>query len=994
MRQIAVLLGTALTTMAAAVAPAAAAPLNIVDLGPTSAGYFFSVNGTGQVAGVAFTPTSQSAVRWENGVTTTLPRNGDDTRAVAIDDAGDVFGYQEIDHPTDGSAAARFPARWDAGTNTETVDHTYPGGEGGGYRGASPNGTAVGAWYTPSGPVDSFVTTPGTAFPVNVPAQATAVNDRGHLAGPNSYWNGSSVIATDVNPAPGALAANHAINNEDDIVGQVSSGTRGAVIRHAAGNEEALPELPGAAVGAAYPQAINNAGTIVGQSGTDAVIWDSSHQISKLDAQLPAGSPWHLTDAYDINDSGWMLGWGTLNGVQHTFLVVGAGQSTVAGDVKSRVGDALPGVKVQLTGHDDAGTAVAQTITTDAAGHYSARVAPGTYNLQATGDPKDEAGGAWAAGQCSAGTVADPFTTCAIAHLAGGTQATADFLYTPCGAANDLPPGTQPTGCPIIFIPGILGSVIQCSQKGSLWPRLPRNDFAEMLLRPDGLTNAGAPGSCNANATTQPGFDGVVDSVLGIDAYGSTLNFIRDLEPGRTYAYPYDWRQGADRAVEGLGNLIKQALKDSSAQKVVLMAHSMGGLVARSYIDDSTRAKQVARLISVGTPYNGAPKSLFALLEGDTDTPEGGSLDLLVKAGDLQLAARNFEGLFWLYPSDAYGSWLTVGRKLLNDAGVERFVAALGATPALLERALAHHRTIDGFQTNRVDYQAMIGSGVPTVAQLSFSSGVNGVVSFGKATIGNGDGTVPLRSETQGAADGAKENHGVPLHYICGIAHADETGNPGVEARIKGFLLKGTDPTGDIDPCPVTGAIYRLYNTKGIVHVANPSAAPKPGAPLTPEQAKRAGLADVTTLGESEMIVTDANHPVSIALPLGGAALTVQTFKGTKMSAAHGYPAASGTVTLSQTGTVARKGKLLKPGRADTTAPKTVAHVRHHGKRVTVKLVAHDAGSGVAATWVQIGKAKAKRYKKPLTLTAKQLKTLHFSSVDRAGNLEVSRRAK
>ena len=71
-----------------------------------------------------------------------------------------------------------------------------------------------------------------------------------------------------------------------------------------------------------------------------------------------------------------------------------------------------------------------------------------------------------------------------------------------------------------------------------------------------------------------------------------------------------------------------------------------------------------------------------------------------------------------------------------------------------------------------------------------------------------------------------------------------------------------------------------------------------------------------------------------------------------------------------------------------------MAHVGHHGKRATVKPVAHDAGSGVAAIWVQIGRAKAKRYKKPLTLTAKQLETLRFSSVDRAGNLEVSRRVR
>ena len=100
------------------------------------------------------------------------------------------------------------------------------------------------------------------------------------------------------------------------------------------------------------------------------------------------------------------------------------------------------------------------------------------------------------------------------------------------------------------------------------------------------------------------------------------------------------------------------------------------------------------------------------------------------------------------------------------------------------------------------------------------------------------------------------------------------------------------------------------------------------------------------------------------------------------------------TVTLDQAGVVRRKGKVVKPGKADKTAPKTTARVRRKGKKYIVKLAAHDAGTGVAATWVTIGtgKPKPKRYKKALTLTAKQLKSLRFSSVDRAGNLERSRR--
>ncbi len=984
MSRIALLVGSGLLFLASTgLAHAAAPTLDVIDLGPTSAGYYFSVNNSGQIAGVQFgTGADQTAVRWQDGVTTPLGSNR--SRGVAIDDGGNVFGYQEF---TDSSGTFRYPALWNGASNAGTVDHTYPGSAAGGYHGASPDGHATGAWYT-GGHVYAFTTAPGWAFPVNVSAGVTAINDHGHLAGPSTYYDGASVITTNVNPGPGSLTANRTINDQDDIVGQISSGTYGAVIRHASGAEDLLPELPGAGVGDAWPQAINNAGTIVGASqASGAVIWDAG-QISLLDARLPAGSPWHLTAAYDINDTGWMLGFGTLSGVPHTWLVAGAGPATVSGKVVTRTDEGLSGVKVRVSGTDDNGGTVAQTVVSDAAGNYSARVAPGKYAVEATGDPPQQLGGAWAAVQCS-GSVPGPGTSCSLGHVTGSAPASANFTYTPCGAANDLPADKQPTGCPIIFVPGILGSVIQCSGDW-LWPKVPHSYFSHMALKADGYTNAGARGSCNANATTLPGFEGVVQSVAGFDAYGTALEFISNILPRRAYAYPYDWRTGVERSITGLDQTITQALQDSSAQKVVLWAHSMGGLVSRYYIDDANRAKRVARLITVGTPYNGAPKSVFALLEGDTDTPAGGEMDALVNSRDLQLGARNYEGLFWLYPSAPFGSWLKVDGHELSEQGVERFAASLGATPALLAKAQAGHRQIDGFRTNGVDYTAVIGTGVPTITHLSLMTGLGGVLSVGVAAIGNGDGTVPRVSQAQGAADGAASN-GIPLHYMCGVGHGSETGSAALQQRIKGFLLTGADLPGSEGLCADTGTVYKYYDTNAVVHT---SAVTKTRGAITPAQAKRGGLADVTTLGKTTLIVTDANHPVSIAVPLHGAALTAQSFKGERMGAAHTYAAKSGTVTLDQTGRVRANGKLLKPGRADTTAPKTAAKVRRKGKRRVVTLKARDAGSGVAATWVQIGKAKAKRYRRPLTLTAAEIKHLRFSSIDFAGNIEARRRAR
>ncbi len=62
-----------------------------------------------------------------------------------------------------------------------------------------------------------------------------------------------------------------------------------------------------------------------------------------------------------------------------------------------------------------------------------------------------------------------------------------------------------------------------------------------------------------------------------------------------------------------MDNSIDEALAaNASATQVNILAHSMGGLVSRYYISDPVRAQKVQRLVTLGTPYLGAPKIAFA----------------------------------------------------------------------------------------------------------------------------------------------------------------------------------------------------------------------------------------------------------------------------------------------------------------------------------------------------------------------------------------------
>jgi pimeloyl-ACP methyl ester carboxylesterase len=81
----------------------------------------------------------------------------------------------------------------------------------------------------------------------------------------------------------------------------------------------------------------------------------------------------------------------------------------------------------------------------------------------------------------------------------------------------------------------------------------------------------------------------------------------------------YDWRKAVqDSAFTYLQPWIALAKKRAKSAKVILVSHSMGGLVSRSYIQDSRYAGDVERLITLGTPHRGSPDAYYTWGSGDT----------------------------------------------------------------------------------------------------------------------------------------------------------------------------------------------------------------------------------------------------------------------------------------------------------------------------------------------------------------------------------------
>jgi len=101
----------------------------------------------------------------------------------------------------------------------------------------------------------------------------------------------------------------------------------------------------------------------------------------------------------------------------------------------------------------------------------------------------------------------------------------------------------------------------------------------------------------------------------------------------RYYVYAYDWRQDNVDSVLGLERLIEAIRRDygDPSLRVDIIAHSMGGLIARYYLrygpvdvlDGSEQlvtlygATRVRKLVLLGTPNMGSASSLHAFIAGE-----------------------------------------------------------------------------------------------------------------------------------------------------------------------------------------------------------------------------------------------------------------------------------------------------------------------------------------------------------------------------------------
>lgn len=149
----------------------------------------------------------------------------------------------------------------------------------------------------------------------------------------------------------------------------------------------------------------------------------------------------------------------------------------------------------------------------------------------------------------------------------------------------------------------------------------------------------------------------------------------RDPEKARpVYFFSFDWRRSNVYNAVLLRSEIYKTLQETGAQKVDLVCHSMGGLVASRYYTDYRLEKKINKIITVGTPFEGAPKLLNSVLNWDVigtganpfekDTWTDIALALL--GGMRGSLKASFDGVAELCPTDAYTEMIPMRKEVLG----------------------------------------------------------------------------------------------------------------------------------------------------------------------------------------------------------------------------------------------------------------------------------------------------------------------------------------
>ena len=261
--------------------------------------------------------------------------------------------------------------------------------------------------------------------------------------------------------------------------------------------------------------------------------------------------------------------------------------------------------------------------------------------------------------------------------------------------------------------------------------------------------------------------------------------------PANFFEFPYDWRLSNRHSATQLRQFIRirlanwrNASNGAPDAKVVLIAHSMGGLVSRYYLEVLEGWRDCRALITFGTPYRGAVNALDFIANGYKQM-----------GLDLTAVLRTCPAVYKLFP--VYKALKAQGWRRVSEVSVPKavpdYVAAAAEFHEQIRTAVDAHETDADYLKSRLRIFPFVGVSQPTLQSATLANGVL-KASLDRPEVvdeplDGGDGTVPRVSATPlELSDDARET-------FFGERHASLQNNEyaldDVRERLKQLQSKG-----------------------------------------------------------------------------------------------------------------------------------------------------------------------------------------------------------
>jgi hypothetical protein len=281
----------------------------------------------------------------------------------------------------------------------------------------------------------------------------------------------------------------------------------------------------------------------------------------------------------------------------------------------------------------------------------------------------------------------------------------------------------------------------------------------------------------------------IIPGLWKIDVYSEIEGFLLatfDLTRGVNYfPFPYDWRRDNRASALRLQEMSHKwlaawrARSGNPTAQLVLVGHSMGGLVARYFVEALGGWRDTKAVVTFGTPFYGSLNAIDFLINGFHKNLGPFSVDLSPQLRSMTSVQQLVPSYRCVYGPDGTArtpanAGLAQWKPAWNDA-LQTFQQEMDSA-ALVNRADPQ------FAANPVVYQPITGRDQPTRQSAAVVGDAIELRFDREGKDDSGDGTVPLLSAalagTQQMRTFAPEQHSrlqtnLPLlHHLSGVIQA------------------------------------------------------------------------------------------------------------------------------------------------------------------------------------------------------------------------------